>query len=145
MHSKLLFEDMGCCCCRPLAEVEQDPSVSFHTDVGNIAIVHGIVSKSIQGCCNGVMYVKDGVLYYETKYGSSRLCCKCARDNFPLSEIQTVELVQNQAVRYQSTKYILLSPGLKITLSGGVVLAAIPDAAVFSQQLLKACNLSPAS
>lgn len=131
---------MGCCLCHPLAEVVQDPDVSFHTTVGDIVVLRGIMTSSVKGCCSGIMYVKEDTLYYETQCGSS-LCCKCFRQGFLLSEIQNVEVVQNQAVRYQMSKYILLSPGLKITAGQNTtILVAVSDAAAFSQQLLHACN-----
>lgn len=138
--------DMGCCACRPLDLVEQDPSVSFYTNVGDIVFIRPLLTSRIVGCCDGIMYVKDGTLYYETKC-SGRLCCLCARQGVKLADIRSVVLVKNDTFRYQgpmrlrpyphrTTHQIRLSPGLRITTSNNTMIAvATPDAAVFSQQL----------
>ena len=135
---------MGCCLCHPSADVEQDLTTSFHTTVGDIAIVHGITVTSIKGCCNGIMYVKGDSLYYETRCGKNYLCCMCCKQkNFKLSAILSVEVVQNEAVTFNSRRgeYVNLSPGLKISADPNtLILVAVPDASSFAKQLLQACN-----
>lgn len=147
---------MGCClACHPLADVEQDPAVSLHTTVGDMVVFWGTAYLAKVQFCSGIMYVKEGHLYYETKCGS-KLCCRCYKQCFKLSEIRSIDVV-NKIEWYPTIRgyrHIALLPGLKIELdisstnswyqpSGKTnFLIAVPDAAVFAQKLLKACNLS---
>ena len=140
---------MGSCVMHPLTEVEQDLSVSYHTDVLDIVVFKGDIPwYQVLGCCTGLMYIKDGSLYYEMKCGSS-LCCLCCRKRFKLQDLRTVEVIDNQAFRFQSasirnprTHEIVLSPGLRITAGySTTVLVGVPEAVELAQQLRQACNL----
>ena len=121
--------------------MEQDLAVSFYTTVGNIAIARGGAVLIANNACKGILYVKDDSLYYETKC-CGKLCCRCCRQSFKLSEIQNVEVLQNQAVPYDGRNRIHLSLGLRITAGSYLIVAAAPDASSFAEQLLHACNLS---
>lgn len=139
---------MGCCqsccqgcsqsCCRPFTELEQDPTISFYTTVGDFALVREDVTRFIKTCCDGVMYVKGENLVYEAKC----CCCKCCRQSIALSGIEKVEVVQNALEWYDASYSIFLSPGLKVHAGQNTIIVAMPDAAAFAKQLLQACNLS---
>ncbi len=142
---------MGCCACHSLNEVEQDPGVSLYTNVGDIVFFRPWLTSQVIGLCDGVLYVKDGTLYYETKC-CSRLCCRCARQGFSLSEIRSVVFAQSDSIRFQGPRrmrhygsrqsyVIVLSPGVKITTANNTLIAvASADAAVFAEQLQQACS-----
>ncbi len=137
---------MGCCLCHSLAEVEQDPGISVQAAVGDIIIVRERAVTSTQGDIQGIMYVKDDFLYYETRCGSN-LCCKCCRQSFKLSAIQSVEVAQNQVIPFQSNNYVIRSPVLtvlKITaVPSTLILVAVPgNVASFAEQLEHTCSLS---
>ncbi len=92
------------------------------------------------------MYVKDDFLYYETRCGRN-LCCKCCRQSFKLSAIQSVEVVrpvQNQVIPFQNRNYIVFSPVLKImAVPNTLILVAVPgNIASFAEQLEHTCSLS---
>ena len=135
---------MGCCLGRPVTDILNDPTVAIHATVGDIAIVRGYCSTTaIRGGCNGVMYVRpsEGLLYYETKCGSS-LCCRCCRHSFAITDISRVEVIENGRISYSagSTQYLDLHPGLKIIFGNSahptaVIHVAMPDAKRFVSEL----------
>ena len=139
---------MGSCMCHPLTDVEQDPTVSCHANVEDIVFFSGnFPIYQVLGCCTGIMYVKDNVLFYNMKCGTS-LCCTCyGRKRTNLGDIHSIEVVTNDIVRFWGHKYvheIVLAPGLKITLkNGNVVLVGCSDAVVFAQELQRACQNLP--
>lgn len=127
---------MGCCFCHSLSKVENDPKVSDLVTVGDIGIYRGMMSViRIQGCCNGIMYIKNDSLYYETKYGGA-LCCSCFRQRFRLSDIKKVEPLPYGPITIAGLKITVVSPSQIVT----TVLVVMPDAATFSPQLGKACQ-----
>ena len=86
---------MGCCICRPKVEVTEDPTVLFHTKTGRAALVFGFGGESLNGVCGGgILYVHENTLSYESTC-SSRFCCKCLKQQWELSSIQSVNLVEN--------------------------------------------------
>ena len=145
---------MGCCLGRPVTHILNDPTVAIHTTVGDIAIVRRYSSTLVKGCCNGVMYVRpsEGLLYYETKCGSS-LCCRCCRHSFAITDISRVEVIENGRVLIRSGsrarsgdmladggEYLDLHPGLKIIFGNSahptaVIHVAMPDAKRFVGEL----------
>ena len=136
---------MGCCLCRPDTDIAHDVSVSAHARVGNIAFVYQYGHSMIKGCCSGLMYIREDVLYYETVC-SGRLCCKCCRRAFNGRDITSVEVVTNRIERFQN-EFIVLNPGLKITVksqsgSSTTIIVAMPDAQEFAAQLNRFANLN---
>ena len=134
---------MGCCLCRPDTDVVHDDSVSAHARVGDIAFVYRYGHSMIKGCCSGLMYIREDILYYETVC-SGRLCCKCCRRAFNVRDITSVEVVGNRMEIFQN-KFIVLNPGLKITVkshsgSNTTIIVAMPDAQEFAAQLNKPAN-----
>lgn len=125
---------MGCCLCRPDTDVVQDVSVTAHTRVGDIAFVYRYGQSMIKGCCSGLMYIREDVLYYETVC-SGRLCCKCCRRAFNVRDIISVEVVNSRIERFHN-KFLVLNPGLKITVKPNTtIIVAMPDAQEFAAQL----------
>jgi hypothetical protein len=54
---------MGSCICYPLANVENDPGVIYHTYVEDFVVFHGdFPTYQVLGCCTGVMYIKDNLV-----------------------------------------------------------------------------------
>ena len=146
--SQFLNPRMGCCMCRLLEEVEQDPSVSFYTTVGDVGLFRSAESSLIPaqrlGRHDGIMYVKDDTLFYESKL-CGRLCWKCARQSFKLSMINSVKYREEDKVSAYGRGYrveTVLSPGLRIATNDVLIAVAAPDAAVFSEQLKQACNIN---
>ena len=136
---------MGCCLCRPDTDIVQDPSITAHTRVGDIAFVYQYGHSMIKGCCSGLMYIREDVLYYETVC-SGHLCCQCCRRAFNIRDITSVEVVSNRIERLQN-KFLVLNPGLKITVkpgsgSGTIIIVAMPDAQEFAAQLNRLANLN---
>ena len=137
---------MGCCLCRADTDVVHDASVSAHARVGDIAFVYRYGHSMIKGCCTGLMYIREDVLYYETVC-SGRLCCKCCRRAFNVSNIARVEVISNRAEMFQN-QFIVLNPGLKIAVkpsgssSGTIIIVAMPDAQEFAAQLNRIANLN---
>lgn len=140
-HAVVNIHVMGCCCCccfHPLSDVQQNPAVSTCTEVGDITIVSGVSLRQVKGGCNGLMYIQEDSLYYETRCGS-KLCCKFCRYQLKLSQITKVEIVHNETVYSDRGGYINLSPGLKIAAHPSTtVLVAMPDATIFGPQLAQA-------
>ena len=115
---------MGCCCSLP--DLQNDPSVAYSTEVGDISIFRGISTVQVRGCCKGLMYVQDNSLIY--------LCCRCCERRFELTQIEEIEVIYNQTV-YPSSAPILLS-WLKLTISPNVtVMVTMPDAVNFARLL----------
>ena len=153
--------NMGCCLCRPDTDVLNDPLVTMHVTVGDIAIVSQYSRSVIKGYCSGLMYIKEDTLYYETVCGG-RLCCQCCRREFNISHITGVEVIENQLVRLEvfgnqrpvwfpreryNDNFIILRPGLKITVkstSGSIttIVVAMPDAMEFANLLSKLVPLN---
>ena len=135
---------MGCCLGRPSTDILHDPSVSAHARVGDIAIVgqYGQTIK-IEGCCSGLMYIKEDILYYETVC-SGYLCCQCCGHSFNVRDITSVEVVQNHIARFGYGKHLYLNPGLKITVQSrsgaSTIIVAMPDAQEFAGQLNEFAN-----
>ena len=97
---------MGCCLCRPLAEVQEDPDILFHNRVGDIAVFkHDFNTYKVLGGYNGIMYVKDGYLYYEARCGR-RICCACCKQRFSLAEIRSINVLHNQSITFHSGRHI---------------------------------------
>ena len=134
---------MGCCLCRPDTDVVQDPSVTAYARVGDIAFVYRYSHSMIKGCCSGLMYIREDVLYYETVC-SGRLCCQCCRRAFNVRNIASVEVVKNRTETFHG-KFLVLSPGLKITVkphsgSSTTIIVVMPDAQEFAAQLNQLIN-----
>ena len=133
---------MGCCICRPKVEVTEDPTVLFHTRTKRAALSHGFGTEVLNHICGGgILYVRDGTLSFEATCGS-RLYCKCFRKTWALSNIHSVEFVENDSITVlqgNAVHIITMNPGLKIRISGrgsdAVFYAGVPDAAGFQRQL----------
>lgn len=130
---------MGCCACRPKTEVTEDPDVIMYTRTGGAALIYPIFSEPLTGMFgNGLLYVKDGMLFQETTCGS-KLYCECFKKSWDLSAIQSVEYVENDSVVLttgRTVQVLTMKPGLKIKLVGDAMLVAhIPDAENFKTQL----------
>ena len=130
---------MGCCFCRPDTEVLYDPSVTSHATVGDIAFDKACTysDPTIKGC-EGLMYIKENVLYYEMAC-SGRLCCLSRRQAFNVTDITSVEVCEDRVETFKR-QFIILRPRLKITVkpqSGSVtmIIVAMPDAAEFAAKL----------
>ena len=112
---------MGCCFGIPAAEIENDPTITVKAEVGDVIISNIHYTQRVEGGFNGIMYVKDGYLYYQV------LCCCCCNRQFLLSDITRIQ-TWNQR--------------MEITLSSGYnILVTVPDAAIFGPQLMKASGL----
>ena len=134
---------MGCCICRPKVEVTEDPTVLFYAKTGRAALISACYSEVLNGIFGGgILYVKNGMLCYETTCGS-KLCCKCFKKSWILSSIQSVNFVANDSeivLAGRTPHVITMNPGLRIRITGrgGVdctLIAGVPDAANFQQQL----------
>ena len=139
---------MGCCFCHPLADVVNDPTVTRYVAVGDIVIVRGPIRSQVyevRGPFGGLMYIRAGLLHYETQCGGS-LCCRCCRRSFVLEEISRVEVLTNEYVPVPAQGdrrggLLHLNPGLRITVgapSDGlvtIITVAMPDAEEFAAEL----------
>ena len=134
---------MGCCCCHPLADVVNDPTITRYVPVGDIVIVRGLIRSQVRGPFGGLMYIRAGLLHYETQCGGS-LCCRCCRRSFVLEEISRVEVLTNEYVSAHGGRrggLLHLNPGLRITVgapSNGlvtIITVAMPDAREFAAEL----------
>ena len=86
----------------------------------------------------GFMYIEGDYLYYEVKCSKRILCSTCCREKLKLSEVDEVDVVQNDRVKYGFLRSIRLSPGLRITADPNTtVLVAMPDPATFAARLLE--------
>ncbi len=137
---------MGCLLCQPAEEVIGDTTVTSYADVGDIAVFSGRIIY-IRIACNGLIYIKDDSLYYRTKFGAS-LCCK---HRYKLSDVVKVEVVKQERLLLPDQKYIILNPGLKITLrkpsttsdtTTKTMLVAIQEAERFGMELVKASGIT---
>ena len=130
---------MGCCFCRPETDVLYDPLVTAHATVGDIAFdkACNYGDPTVKGI-EGLMYIKENVLYYEMAC-SGRLCCLCCRSAHNVADITNVEVVEDRVETFKN-KFIILRPGLKITVkpqsgSATTIVVAMPDAAEFGARL----------
>ena len=118
---------MGCLCSSPAAETENDPTITVKAEVGDIIISGRYSTQEVRGGCKGIMYVKDGYLYYQVLC----CCCCCCKRQFLLSDITHIQ-TWNQRI--------------EITLSNGCnIFVLVPDAAIFGPQLMKATGLDQTS
>jgi hypothetical protein len=132
--------------CHPLAEMEEDPGVIYHTYVEDFVVLRDdLPTYKALGCYSGVMYIKNNHVYYNMKCGTT-LCCIFYRRRFKLRDIHTVEVVENETVQIFGYRYyheVVFSSGLKITLGDTTVVVSVPaeDAIEFARELRQACNL----
>ncbi len=132
---------MGCLLCQPAEEVIGDTTVTSYADVGDIVVFSGRVTYlSIRRCFNGLLYIKDDSLYYQTKFGASLSC----KHRYKLSDVVKVEVVKQARLLLPNRKYIILNPGLKITLGNPstTMLVAIQEAERFGMELVRASGIT---
>ena len=132
---------MGCCFCRPDTEVLNDPSVIVHATVGDIAFDKACRcgEATVEKGCEGLMYVKENVLYYEIALSQGRLCCLSLRQAYNVTDITSIEVFEDRVEGFKN-KFIILRPGLKIAVkpqSGSVttIFVAMPEATEFAAKL----------
>lgn len=130
---------MGCCLCRPITEVTEDPEVLLHTEVGAVAIIdnHGI--DLISSATQGLLYLRGNRLCYESTI-RSKLCCRHNQICWYLSQLREVRAVYGETVLVPMEK-VVLNPGLRVTFekadgSIGALAMAMPAAENFSSALL---------
>ena len=127
-----------CCCCRPKTQVTDNRDVLLSAKVGTFAYSTNLSSTFVGGGISGLLYILDNQLCYEIICGS-RLCCKCCRKRWDLSQVKEITLIRNEVVRIrQASNYVSLTPGLRVTFFGqnnATMLVAMPDAVSFSCRL----------
>lgn len=128
----------GCCCCstpNPHQKLE-DLNVSACTVVKDIAIDYGRYQKSIVGCCQGLMYIRDERLYYKC-----HCCWKCCSSSYDLKDITKIEVFDNDVFTINDGSRLRLNPGLRIVVDRPqsrhsiVILVQMADAHSFSGML----------
>lgn len=104
---------MGCCSCRSKAAVTEDPDVSLHTVVAKTAMFNSHGSKMIGK--QGLLYVRKKKLCHEKILGS-KLCYKCLKTSWPLSEIKQITVMDGESliVSGSKSKPLFLKPGVKM-------------------------------
>ena len=105
-QSCYLGKEMGCCIFRPITIVTEDPDVVMCTNVGGTVISSTYYRLEINS--DGLLYVKDNKLYYE----SVRFCwlnCKWLRRVWHVSEVKRVEVITPDSGRE-------MNYGLKIVM-----------------------------
>lgn len=130
---------MGCCFCRPTAEVTEDPDVAMHTAVSScVMLPHHGGYVMYSGLFDGLFYVRGDQLSYETKVGS-RFWCKCGGLNWTLSDIKQIDVVTGNVglcSRRGFIRTLTMSPGLMILFTDNTrMVTAMPDAANFCARL----------
>lgn len=140
---------MGCCCCHPLSDVENDPSITCLAEVGYFfTYTEALAVRSGTNLCYGLMYIKDDTLCYETKCGDNLSCC--CRRQFSLAAIKKVEIMQEGtlvSVGQFVSPFFFHTAGLMITCvsSFGIttlVFVGMPDAPTFGPELSRICGLT---
>jgi hypothetical protein len=87
----------------------------------------------------GYIYTEGAYLYHHIKCCKNVLCSTCCRESLKLSEIDEVDVIENERVKYGRISSIRLSPGLRITADPNTtVLVAMSDPAPFAASLLQA-------
>ena len=156
VQRSIVYLVMDCCLCRPITSVSDDPTVTIRATVGDVFFDYGVYqSYSVGGCNNGLMYVKETRLEYDS-ICCGRLCCVCCRccgaccgKFFDLETIASVEVLENQSFSIrdrQAMLWINLNPGLKMIVkrpSGAevTVLVQMQDAHEFAAQLTSRLGL----
>ena len=130
---------MGCCLCRPITEVTEDPEVTLHTEVGAVAIIDNLGTDLISSASQGLLYVRGNRLCYESTVGS-KLCCRHNQTSWYLSQLRDVRVVHGETVLVPMAK-VALNPGLRVTFeksngSIGTLAMAMPAAVTFRSALL---------
>ena len=123
---------MGACCCASyqVPQVLEDPSITVKARVGHIGIGTARVARlKIRMNRETVMFVEGDNLRYTA--GMMR-CCEYSTK---VQNITNVEVVDNGYVVVGGS-YVVLRPGLKISLNNGSVIAvAVPEARSFADML----------
>ena len=123
---------MGACCCAAyqVPQVLEDPSITVKARVGHIGIGTARVARlKIQVDWEGVMFVDGDNL----RYTAGKL--RCCEYSTKVQNITNVEVVDNGYV-VVGGGYVVLSPGLKISLNNGSLIAvAVPEAHGFADML----------
>ena len=125
---------MGGCCCASfqVAQVLEDPSIIYKARVGHIGIgTTRVAILKIQVNWEGVMFVDGDTLRYTAgKMG----CCEYSTK---VENIASIEVIDNGHVMVRGD-YVILNPGLKISLKNGRMIAvAVPEAHAFADMLSK--------
>ena len=108
---------MGWSIYRPHDKVKNDPSVQVYTEVRAVAQVNPLGGKMLSSSDDGILYVQDKHLYYET-IAKRELCCSYFKKSWKLSDIKEVRSVVDEdvlVVMKKSVTTVSLNPGLKIT------------------------------
>lgn len=94
----------------------EDPDVILHTVVGRTAMFHREGSTMVSRSAQGLLYVKGGELHHENLLGK-RLCCKCIRNSWPVSEIKQITVMNGETLTVsgpKTSKVLSLTPGVKM-------------------------------
>jgi hypothetical protein len=136
---------MGCCFCHLRSRVEGDSTVTAPCEVVEIVILRERSCSVHQG---GLLYIQGDSLHYEQRCSDTCLWCSCIRKHYRLTEINRVEFIEDEALKYNQEvgvveQMIQLSPGVRFTLSiqNTTVLVSMADAANFCQHLKGTCKL----
>lgn len=123
---------MGCCFCRPLTAVREDPDVIVWAFVGATAEMYGPGDSELISACRGLLYVKGRQLHYK-----SRSCLgRSKQKSWSLSDVKEVAAVRD----FNIHKSVDMDPGLQIIFkdtTGGTstLVSSMPQAVEFSKKL----------
>ena len=122
-------QEMGCCFCQPQNVVIEDPEVIVWAFVGATAVIHPRESQLINGA--GLLHVKDGFLYYQTRVGT---CLGCGtKRSWPLSDVRAASAITDGETIHKSVE---MDPGLKIIFQdGSTLVCSMPYAEKFAKKL----------
>lgn len=135
-----LLQGMGCGYCRPTTAVTEDPNSSIYASMGTCVMIHPEGDYTmLSGFFDGLLYVRDGTLYYATVAGKI-FWCECVGSDWEVSDIKRVEVVTgNVTIRggpRSHPRHLTMNPGLKIRFRDhNTLMMAMPDAVSFCAQL----------
>lgn len=142
---------MGGCVCKSEQEVAKDPAVVMYTTVGSIVLQDHQGSRPLSGPLEGLLYVRQDQLCYETTVRGKRWC-RCFKRRWDLVQVKHMTVVRStQAAHSKHHHYrnTNKSPaGLKISLRthlgyGQSLVISMPDAEGFSTLLANHINAVP--
>lgn len=131
---------MGCGYCRPTTAVTEDRDVMMYAPVGTCVMIHPEGDYTmLSGFFDGLLYVRDGTLYYATVAGKI-FWCECVGSDWAVSDVKRVEVVSgNITIRAGPRghpRHLAMNPGLKIRFRDhNTLMMAMPDAVTFCGRL----------
>ena len=131
---------MGSCLCTPVSSVTEGTNVAMYTEVGTTIITHTASRLVMEASIfDGMVYVIDNRLYYNSKFGNTFWCACTSGSDWFLSDIRNIEVITGTYTLFNKNgvnRPITINPGLKITFRDNtVLLTAMPDAVNFGLQL----------